>query len=446
MRGVKRPYPEPFRIDGRGVYYFNYRDPRTGKRRRKSTGCSRKTDALVEIKRYIDQLSSTTATERDQPFHQYADPFYLDGKCPRQARKHDERERFSIRHMNDMRHGLERVIGRPGTDRKQRYRRRSFADLLVGQITRADVYALRRELARDPGGRAGQRAFTAVKTVLAEAAILGHLEVSPAQGVGPYKRPPAGSGESGAERRRGAFTIEEIRLLWRHRFELTESRYKYARGFGREAIRDIRHGVALGLLLGMGLRVGELRALRWRHVHLETESLDVIEAVQDQSAAAPIGPPKWGKLRIGLSIPKPIADDLRELRSAMATAGPEYIAPDVPVITDASGGIVGPTWVSAMWKHVEEKAPDVGIQFGDRWLTPHSCRHSLNTWLLIEGAPPLQVQEFLGWESDAGRALAAMQQHYGHFELAGTAAVAATIAALIQPDVSQESGPRIQQA
>ena len=432
MRGVKTPYPDPYKRNG--VYYFNYADPRTGRRRQKSTGCSQVGAARSEIKRFIDSLRSDSAPEQSLPFAEYAAPFFLDGQCPRQARAKDDRHRFSLRHMRDLRHGLERVIGRPAAGRKDAYPPRPFSRLLLGKITRADVYALRRQLSKDPGGRAGQHCFTAVKTVLAEAVIQGHIDVSPADRIAPYKRPEAGSGESGAERRRDAFTQEEIRLLWTHRYQLTRNRYAKARGFGRGVLDDSRHGVALGLLLGMGLRVGELRALRWEHVDLEAGTMDVVEAVQDQSTDAPIGPPKWGKLRPRLALPDPIRADLEQHRANMRQAGDRYVDPATPVITDADCAIVGPTWVSSMWKHVKEKAPDVGIQFGERWLTPHSCRHSLNTWLLLQGAPPLQVQEFLGWESDAGKALAAMQQHYGHFEMAGTSAVARTISGIIEPD------------
>ncbi len=436
MRGVRTPYPEPFKPSGRNVYYFNYNDPRTGERRRRSTGCSRIGDATAEVKRFMDALASETSPEMALSFGEYAAPFFLDGQCPRQSRAKDEREQFSERHMRDLRHGLERVIGRPALDRKEEYPPRPFSKLRLGKITRSDVYALRRELSRDPGGRAGQRCFTAVKTVLAEATIRGHLTTSPADGIGPYKRPEAGSGEAGAVQERGAFSLEEIRALWAHRYDLTASRYSYARGFGREKLRDTRHGVALALLIGMGLRVGELRALRWRHIDMDSGLLDVIEAVKDQTAGSPIGPPKRGKLRRGLSIPGPVLEDLQSHRENMRIAGEQYVSADTPIITDADGGIVGPTWVGDMWRRVKSAAPDYGIDFGDRWLTPHSCRHSLNTWLLIEGAPPLQVQEFLGWESEAGKALAAMQHHYGHFELAGTRKVAEYIEGILSPQES----------
>jgi integrase len=436
MKGVRTPYPDPFLRPDRGsVYYFQYTDPRTGLRRQKSTGCSKKSDAIREVKKFIDRLETDEIPEQALPFSVYAEPFFIDGQCPRQARTKDERKRFSTRHMRDLRHGLERVVGRPASGRKKEYKPLPFSKILLGKITRSDVYDLRRSLAKDPGGRAGQQCVTAVKTVLSEAVILGHLETSPAAGIGPYKRPEADSWEEGSERRRDAFTLEEVRTLWSHRYELTKSRYQYARGFGREGLPDIRHGVALGLLLGLGLRVGELRALRWENVDLENGTVSIVEAVQDQAADAPIGPPKWGKLRKNLTLPEPVLADLRHHHDQLTKPNRFYVSDRVPVISDSDGNVVGPTWISKMWQRVKaaaEKLPEEEqIDFSDRWLTPHSCRHTLNTWLLIRGAPPLQVQTYLGWESEAGKALAQMQQHYGHLELAGTQKVAKHISHIL---------------
>lgn len=57
MRGLKKPYPAPYlrkHPDRPDVFYFKYTDPRTGKRREKSTGLTKKSDVLIYIKTFID--------------------------------------------------------------------------------------------------------------------------------------------------------------------------------------------------------------------------------------------------------------------------------------------------------------------------------------------------------------------------------------------------------
>lgn len=436
MKGAQKHYPDPFQRSGRGSYYFVYTDPRTGKRKQRSTGATTKKDAYKEIKTFIDKLHENDVPERGVPFSEYAAPFFVDGVCPRQARKQDERESFGLRHMSDMRRGLERVIGRPGDDRKKAWKAHPFAALLLGKITRNDVYRLRRDLSNDPGGRTGQQAFKAIKTVLAEAVVLGHLDESPAAGVGLYKRPKAGSGEVGEERRREAFTLDELRSLWKNRETITTGRYVRGRGFGRDSEPDTRPKIFLSLLLGLGGRVAELRALRWGNVDLEAGRVSIVEAMKGQLSSDEVGLPKWGRKRVNLAIPAPLVRDLLEHRKAMQAKSRAYVAPDVPVVCNADRKPVGTTFITKLWKRVRENAAALPeedrVDFGDRYLTPHSCRHSLNTWTLTLGAPPLQVQEYLGWESEAGKALAAMQRHYGHFELMGTGEVARVIETILE--------------
>ncbi len=414
MRGAKLPYPEPYKSEATGgKFHFMFRDPRTGKRRKKSTGKTSKTEAIKFIKAYIDELSRNTNEDGEKPFREYAACFFIDGECPRQQRMRNARKSFGARHMRDMRQNLERVIGRPANGRKKARKSLPFADLKLSMITRSDIYDLQDKLSRSPGGRSGQLAFQAVKTVLSEATERGVIERSPADGIGAYKRPEAGSGEKGEEKRRAAFNYEEYSFLWQNRNTIAKPSANGI-GWGRivdGADDDPRHVMTLSLLLALGVRVSELRALRWRHVNLETGTIDIVEAFKGGNAGDAIGLPKWGKTRPGLKIPVPLIGDLKTYRQHMETRDTSLVRPDTFIICNPEGGPVGETFVQKTWKTIKKNTGD-SIGWTDRWLTPHSCRHTLNTLLLINEAPPLQIQTFLGWESAAGKALAEMQRGY----------------------------------
>ena len=139
MKGVRTPYPEPFlRGDRQRIYYFSYVDPRTGKRHQRSTGCSRKADAVSEIKKFVDGLSVDDNPAARKSFGEYSADFFIDGKCPRQARLIGDGKTFGQKHMYDQRLCLVHVIGREGDVRKRPLAPMPFSRLLLGKITRED--------------------------------------------------------------------------------------------------------------------------------------------------------------------------------------------------------------------------------------------------------------------------------------------------------------------
>jgi len=426
-------YPDPYRRSGKGdIYYFTYVDPRTGKRRQRSTKTVKKSEARREIRKIMDALEVYAAPEAAQTFAEYAAPFFLDGQCPRQQRLLTDGSRFGRYHMETLRAGLIHVIGRQAEGRKKAIKPRPFAGLILSEIRRSDIHKLKADLSRNPGGRIGQLAFQAVRMVLSEAVEHEHLERSPADGVKEYSRPATGVK---AVKERDAFTLAEYRYLWEHRREIVGSERR-GRGWGRGvkgAAPDHRREIVLSLLLALGVRVGELRALRWKHVDLEAGRIDIVEAFKTRETSGEIGPPKWGKIRPGLRIPKPLQDDLAIYHAQMEAASRVYVKPDAFIVCSPDAGSVGATFVAHVWKTVKERTADK-IGWSDRWLTPHSCRHTLNTWLLAREAPPLQVQEYLGWQSEAGKALAAMQSHYAHMSIVGTERVAQIVGEILEPE------------
>ena len=95
-------------------------------------------------------------------------------------------------------------------------------------------------------------------------------------------------------------------------------------------------------------------------------------------------------------------------------------APGDFVFSDEDGHPIGQTWIRKNLQRVlkaADESEDLTFKVGDRWLTPHACRHTFNTHLLAAGVPPLLVQTFLGWSSQEQRILTAVQRTYTELRL-----------------------------
>jgi len=173
------------------------------------------------------------------------------------------------------------------------------------------------------------------------------------------------------------------------------------------------------LFLG-GLRVGEARAWHWDDVDLDGGRFSVVRAIKDR--AGTIGDPKWDKRRENLALPGLLRDALTRWRTELDDGYTDLVFPD------PDGLPVSVTVIRRAWARMLEHAREKEILPEDsRWLTPHSARHSLNTHLLAERVPPLDVQLYLGWQSEAGRMLTRVQAGYTSVRLLDTTTVARSI-------------------
>lgn len=73
---------------------------------------------------------------------------------------------------------------------------------------------------------------------------------------------------------------------------------------------DIRYKAACLLSATTGMRMGEVRGLLVKNVHLDKSYLDVLTSWQD---AEGLKPPKWGSERIGVELSKPVITAIREV-------------------------------------------------------------------------------------------------------------------------------------
>jgi len=404
---MKKKYPEPFRRkkENGAVYYFVAPDE-AGKRRNFSTGETQKERARAFIRDFMDKSRSSTSV---LTFRQYAEPYFIweEGKsplCPHAARLVEEKKVIGRQHCLASRRLLEKWI----------FTDPIFPTLKITEIRRAHVIDLRgRLLARGKINTAG-KAIEAVKTILAEAEFREDIDWNPGTRVSKPK---------GIPRVRGSFTIEEIRAILAERP-------------GRMG-DDPRIGSAFITMFTLGVRCGELRALRWRHLDLEKRSGTVEEATKGESGTE-TGKPKWEKVR-KIALPRLLVEELKAWKKISEHTGPD----DFIFCDDDGKGLTQQVIKDSFQSMLDQATTAEGekeplLKIEGRWLTPHSTRHTLNSLLLASGVSPLNVAEFLGWSSEIGRAISAVQKNYTHLELVDLMKVADMIDELFTPKKQPE--------
>jgi len=156
-----------------------------------------------------------------------------------------------------------------------------------------------------------------------------------------------------------------------------------------------RYGVMFALAASGGLRSGELRALRWKHVAWERSGLAVIRAVKHSGEE---GIPKGGKGR-GILLPERMIELLRWWEGQSPGTGPDDLV---------FPGRAGRTLIWALRKGMKR----AGIDYSNRYLDVHSLRHTYNTHMrdLIEDE---MLMAFTGHKS------LRMVENYDHKEIVG---------------------------
>jgi integrase len=360
-------HPKAFKPSGRACYYFNYTD-RQGKRRRRSTSATRRENADDEIRRFMSNLVGPGRS--GVTFAQYSMPYFIWEICPRVSRRLKEGKQIGRTHVRKSRALLDAWIMKDAL----------FSALPISKIIRGDILDLRDRLMGKMGVNTLNKTIAAVKTVLSEASFRGDIPTDPGARVGNI---------SYEQRERGVFTIGEVRGI-------------LALDGGDMADPCMR--AAITMLFCTGMRVGELRALHWEDIS-EQGRVKIARAFKNSRE---IGGPKWDKPR-EIVLPRLMRDRLLE-RGADDT----FVFGDV---LGRSLGIEGLKNAFARILDVATKARPKWFTPCDRWLTPHSCRHTLNTALLAAGISPLLVQTYLGWSSQEARILTRVQAQYSHLEL-----------------------------
>jgi len=159
-----------------------------------------------------------------------------------------------------------------------------------------------------------------------------------------------------------------------------------------EQVRGVDHGALLSTALHTGLRLGELRGLRWQDLELETGRLSVTQTVQRIGRELRVAGVKTPRSRRAVALAPQLVLILREHRARQVerrlAAGDAWENTDL-VFTDALGRPVSEAAVRwAFWSALRAAGlPRIRI---------HDLRHTAATLMLGQGEHPKIVSEMLG--------------------------------------------------
>ena len=146
------------------------------------------------------------------------------------------------------------------------------------------------------------------------------------------------------------------------------------------------------IALATGMRRGEILALRWRNVDLETGSIRVVESLEQTRSGLRFKPPKTDHSR-SVIVPSAVIEELRRLRREQAE---ELLAlgvrqtSDTLVCARADGEPLQPRSLTHEFTVAMARIKELPrVRF-------HDLRHSHATQLLLAGVHPKVAQERLG--------------------------------------------------
>lgn len=161
-----------------------------------------------------------------------------------------------------------------------------------------------------------------------------------------------------------------------------------------DSMRGHRLGALFSVGVALGLRKGELLALRWEDVDLEGGSLRVHRTVQrlGEGVGLVSGSPKTQRSRRTVPLPKVCVAALREHRSRQDAerdkAGDAWVDLGL-VFSTVKGTVIEPRNLNRLFDQRIEAAGVRRIRF-------HDLRHTCATLLLAQGVPARVVMEMLG--------------------------------------------------
>jgi integrase len=154
------------------------------------------------------------------------------------------------------------------------------------------------------------------------------------------------------------------------------------------ALIPTRHRLLFRVLAATGMRISELLALQWRHLHLDGSAphLDVRRAL----VKGRMGPPKSRHGRRSVPLDVRLVRDLRSARRASEWPG------DDDLVFPAGNG--KPLHPSNLYRDALKTARD---EADLTWVGFHTFRHTCASMLFAAGRNAVQVQRWLGHHSPA---------------------------------------------
>ncbi|MGV0910348.1 tyrosine-type recombinase/integrase [Martelella sp. FOR1707] len=159
-----------------------------------------------------------------------------------------------------------------------------------------------------------------------------------------------------------------------------------------EALKDTRMFIPALLAALCGLRRGEVLALRWRNVDLETGVIAIVESAEQVGQVVRYKEPKSGRART-VAVSSTVLAELKRHRAAQAEEQLKLgLRPENSsfVVAQIDGSPLKPTSLTHEWVRLSAKKTTLPrIRF-------HDLRHSHATQLLAAGVHPKIASERLG--------------------------------------------------
>ncbi|WP_320130806.1 site-specific integrase [uncultured Sphaerochaeta sp.] len=350
----------------KGVVWFFYYYDVDGKRCSKSTGTNKKYEADVFAQNFMDEDDKTLIT-----LQQYTTNFFVWDVCPWIKRQHAKGKSFSPSIAQQRRSHLTTYI------------LPKFGHRILSSLNRIEIENWLIELKKK--GTKEQLTNQTKNHILYTFRIV--LREAEREALVPYNCLATVESLGGTSKARDIFSKEELLKLFPTDIKQMEAIW------GRR-----EYAYMFYLLATTGMRVGELRALQWKHVQWKEDrnALLIEHTVKHDNS---IGTTKTGKTRI-VVLTKRAQDCLDDWLHVTPF---DQMRDFIFFGQDRSSTVTGRTLLNHFAKALEK----VGIDTTGRNLVIHSFRHTYNTML-----KPLMPTEVL--QSMTGHSSDAMTEHYNH--------------------------------
>lgn len=338
------------RSPGKWAIVLDLHDPETGKRRRKWHSFEgTKRQAQSECARLITELKGGNYVEPSkQTLAEYLDEWLAFIKPSVSAKTHE-------RYTEICRKSIAPLIGAD-----------KMSDLKVARIDAAFTKALT-EGRRDGKGGLSPRTVHHMRRVLikalGQAVTWSRLAKNPAQATTPPK-------------------VERKQML---AYDATQTAALL------NFMRPTRLYVPVLLAVMCGMRRGEIIALQWKSIDLETRQIAVVASAEQTGSTVTYKAPKNDKART-VALSKWMVEELKAHRARQAEELLRLGIPlkdDMHVVAQVDGSPIQPRSLTHEWMRLIQKTKLPRIRF-------HDLRHTHATQLLAAGVHPKIASERLG--------------------------------------------------
>ncbi len=384
---AREPFTLTKRYTGKKTVYYYFVYDKTGRRRKFSTGCTTKTQAMVytlELYRTNSLIPEKKEAKPILTFGEYADGWWTPDCEYVKAEKLRGRQ-LSKQYITTNRQLLNRYI-------LPTFKSTALIDITPSRIETWQRYLIEK---KKLSPKYANNILSIFSVILDEARRQGHIAINPAREV----RTLANNSKE-----RGILSFDEAREL------LTNLSYW-----------DNPMAYTASLLAACtGMRLGEIRALRPSdlrdgYIHVE-HSVDLYGALKST---------KTGDKR-DLPIPGSLMETLKKLAKLSGKCDRIFSVADVPI----GSKTIRFSLYRALSRMGIEEAERV-----KRNITFHSWRHFLNSQLLSNGVNELKTRKI------TGHSTAAMTEHYAKFLVNDFADVLKITNGIVE--ISKTEGPRL---